>query len=114
MLPVKHIGGEFLPLFRRISETTIPSEARCDRALQLSPGVISARLVKALAKQQSGRLLEAEEDIRFFFRKQHEATFWRKQSLYTPHSEVFLNRFLRISRFQQVKPPILGFHPGFF
>jgi len=37
--------------------------ARCDRALQLSPGVISARLVKALAKQQSGRLLEAEEEL---------------------------------------------------
>jgi len=38
-------------------------------------------LVKALAKQQSGRLLEAEEDIKIFF---SEATFVGESRAYTP------------------------------
>lgn len=37
--------------------------ARAERALQLQPKLLAARLAKALAKQQSGHILEAEEEL---------------------------------------------------
>eukprot|EP00435_Cladocopium_sp_Y103_P025948 s815_g6.t1 len=37
--------------------------ARAERALQLQPKLLTARLAKALAKQQSGHILEAEEEL---------------------------------------------------
>lgn len=40
-----------------------PFEARAERALQLQPNLLSGRLAKALAKQQSGHILEAEEEL---------------------------------------------------
>ena len=38
-------------------------QARAERALELLPGHVAARLVRAVAKQQNGRVREAEEEL---------------------------------------------------